>query len=211
MAIILDTRRMAPSLDIAYVQTMREEGTAWEKAVSAARSQQRTRRVPTTRFGALEVEEDLIIRLPEGLIGFEACRQFVVVRSEERNAFRWLQSLDEPAVAFPVVEPGEFRPDYAPVIADSDAEFLELTAETPKLIFAIVTVPSHNPRAMTANLLGPLVINGLTRRGKQVIVQSEGYTTRHVIMEELLRAASLQAGAGAGNANACDAPAGQEG
>ena len=75
--------------------------------------------------------------------------------------------------------------DYSPTISDSDASKLGLTADSPKLVFAIVTVPRKNPRSMTANLLGPLVINPLTRQGKQVIVTDEHYTTRHSIMEEI--------------------------
>jgi flagellar assembly factor FliW len=56
------------------------------------------------------------------------------------------------------------------------------------LIFSIITVPPQNPQMMTANLLGPIVINGCTRRGKQVIVQDEEYTTRHRVVDELERA-----------------------
>ncbi len=143
--------------------------------------------IQTARFGTLEADPDLIITFPDGLIGFETCQRFLVVRHAENSAFRWLQSLEEPAVAFPVIEPNEFRADYAPTISDSDARSLALTTDTPTLIFAVVTVPPHDPRAMTANLLGPLVINGLTRQGRQVIIQDEGYTTRHSVVEEMAR------------------------
>jgi len=139
----------------------------------------------TTRFGAIDVAEDLIITLPEGIIGFEDCTRFVVLHVDDKSPFRWLQSLDDGAVAFPVIEPWNFKADYSPSISDSDAGRLGLTADSPKLVFAIVTVPRKNPRSMTANLLGPLVINPITRQGKQVIVTDEHYTTRHSIMEEI--------------------------
>lgn len=192
MAMILDKRSKKPTLDVASEQAAVGKN-AWGVATSAPdpNAGGKLLRVPTVRFGTLEVEEDLILTLPDGLIGFEDSRRYVIVRHDENSAFRWLQSLDAPAVALPIVEPGEFRPDYAPILSDADARALELTEETPKLVFVIVTVPAHDPRAMTANLLGPIVINGLTRRGKQVIVQNEEYTTRHAIMEELLRAAAL--------------------
>ena len=190
MAMILEKRATETTLDIAKERA----GAAPETLPDAELSLQEARtvlRVPTTRFGTIEAEEDLIITFPDGLIGFESLLRYVVVHSDESSAFRWLQALDSPAVAFPVLEPRQFRPDYAPMISDADARFLELTETTPALTFVIVTVPSHNPRAMTANLLGPLVINVLTRRGKQVIVQDEGFTTRHEIMEELNRAANV--------------------
>ncbi len=189
MTMILDKRATDPGLDVASKPSGEKP---WSSEATSAKRRQKTVSVPTVRFGTLQVETDLILTLPEGLIGFEECTRFVVVRPNERSAFRWLQSLDEPAVALPIVEPGEFRPDYAPILADADARFLELTAETPTLVFVIVTVPPHDARAMTANLLGPLVINGLTRRGKQVIAQNEGYTTRHAIVDELLRTAAAQ-------------------
>lgn len=143
--------------------------------------------VQTARFGRLEIDAALVITLVEGLIGFEDCTRYVVVNHTATSDFRWLQSLDDGAVAFPIIDPWQFKPDYAPTISDADAEELELTAIGPKLVFAIVTIPRSDPRAMTANLLGPIVINPLTRRGKQVIVTDEGYTTRHSIMEELRR------------------------
>ncbi len=170
MAMTLDNRHSEANLDVTC-----EESAAVE-----------TITVQTTRFGTFEADADLVITFPDGMIGFENCKRFLVVHHDENNAFRWLQAVDEPAIAFPIVEPTAFRSAYTPTIADSDARFLELTPTTPMLIFTIVSVPPHNPQEMTANLLGPLVINGLTRRGKQVIVQDEGYTTRHKVMEEML-------------------------
>ncbi len=147
--------------------------------------------VPTTRFGDLEVEEDIIIYLPEGIIGFEQWQRYVVVRHDDNSSFRWLQALDSPAVAFPILEPREFRPDYAPTVSTSDARALQITADTPVLMFAIVTVPPGNPDAMTANLLGPIIINGFTHQGRQVIIQDDGYHTRHKVVDELRRASQV--------------------
>src|SRR5579884_1706276 len=134
-------------------------------------------RVPTSRFGLLEVPDEQVIELVDGIIGFETCRRYVIVRNDEKSEFRWLQSLDAASVAFPILEPSSFRPDYAPTIGDADASLLELSANTPTLLFSIVTIPADNPRGMTANLLAPVVVNANTRRAKQVIVQDEGYTT----------------------------------
>lgn len=143
--------------------------------------------VATTRFGTIEVEPDLVITFPEGLIGFEKFTQYTVVCTDERGALRWLQSLEEPSLAFPIILPGLFRPDYVPAITEQDASFLGLTPQIPAIVFAVVTVPPGNPRDMTANLLGPLVINPVSRIGKQVILQDERYTTKHRVMDELLQ------------------------
>jgi flagellar assembly factor FliW len=141
--------------------------------------------IDTTRFGRLEVEEDLIITLPQGMIGFEDCHRFVVLNHDENSPFRWLQALDDGAVVFPVLEPGALSLRYAPTISDSDAQELELTPDTPKLVFVVATVPRGNPQGLTINLLGPVVINAETRVGKQVIVLDEEYHTKHSLLEEL--------------------------
>lgn len=145
----------------------------------------RTITIETSRFGSLDVDAELVIEMADGLIGFEHCRQFVVVTQDEGSPFRWFQCLDDGSVAFPIIDPWQFKPDYAPTISDGDARRLGLSPDAPRLIFAVVTVPKHDPRAMTANLLGPLVINTNTRQGRQVIVADEQYGTRHSIMEEM--------------------------
>ncbi len=180
---LLEKRAKKTGLTLAYA--------AHEAVATVVAVPQTTQRILTTRFGTIEIDEELVITLAEGIIGFEACRQFMVIQGNDGAGFRWLQSLDEPASAFPVVEPCDFRPDYAPTINDADASLLGLRADTPTLVFAIVTIPKHNPRGMTANLMGPLVINALTRQGKQTIVQDEEFTTRHLIVDELKRTASL--------------------
>jgi flagellar assembly factor FliW len=188
MARVLDKRVVNRGLDMTC------DGADGVPAAEAV-----IRRYATSRFGLIDVDLDLVIEFNEGLIGFETCRRYVVVRHDDTSAFRWLQSLDEPAVAFPIVEPSVFRPDYAPTISDADARVLSLRHDTPTLLFAVVAVPEQNPRGMTANLLAPLVINGELRQGKQVIVQDEGFTTRHEVVKELERTALMAALEAAGS------------
>ncbi len=146
---------------------------------------ERETKVKTSRFGEISVEDSLIITLPDGMIGFEDCKRFVVVHQDPDNPLKWFQSLDDGAVAFPIINPWDFMRDYSLSISDSDADFLQMDEDTLKLVFVVVTVPRKNPAAMTANLLGPIVINPLKKTGKQVILSDERYTTRHSIMEEI--------------------------
>ena len=188
MARVLDKRVVNPALDVS-----RKRASSVPPAAPAHSPEIAARQVDTKRFGPIDVDPDLVIEMLEGMIGFENCREYVVVRHDDKSAFRWLQSLEKPDVAFPVVEPFSFRPDYAPTISDTDARILGLKQDTPTLLFVVVSVPGGDPRAMTANLLAPIVINGLTRHGKQVIIQDEGYGTKHEVVKELQRAASLPA------------------
>lgn len=189
MTMILDKQRIDPKLDVKMDATPAPNAVGTREMAEGSEDAFGLR-VQTTRFGIIEVDPDLILNFSEGLIGFERCQRYIVLRQDETNIFRWLQSLDDPKIAFPIVEPDAFHPDYRPTISDADARTLELERDTPILLFSVVTVPSGNPRNMTANLLGPLVVNALTRMAKQVIVQDEGYTTRHRVMDELLQRAT---------------------
>ena len=103
MAITIDKRTHDPELDVTPTN---------------AQVQTASITVPTTRFGTIEVEEDIIVTLPEGIIGFEKWKRYVVVRHDDNTSFRWFQAIDTPEVAFPILEPREFRPDYAPTISE---------------------------------------------------------------------------------------------
>ena len=151
--------------------------------------------IPTTRFGTLEVASDRVVTFPDGVIGFENYKRYTLVQQSGQAAFSWLQSLDEPKVAFPLMEPGSFRPDYRLRLSESDTNTLRLDTQTKPQIFAILTIPAGNPRGMTANLLAPLVINSATQIGKQIIVMNEEFTTRHEVVRELEQAAAKRSGA----------------
>lgn len=191
MALTLDRRETGRALDVALAQADEPAGNFRDAAHPCGAAGEPTLTVQTARFGDLDVEPELVITFPDGLIGFDRCRRFFVVRHEEGSAFRWLQSVEEPGLAFPVAEPDAIRPDYAPTVSDADARALGLTPDTPALLLTILTVPGDDPHAMTANLLGPLVINPLTRQGRQVIVQDPEFTTRHGVVAELQRAETL--------------------
>jgi flagellar assembly factor FliW len=143
--------------------------------------------IDSTRFGRIEVDEEVVITFPEGLFGFENYRRFVVLCVDEKSPFRWLQSLEEPSLAFVVIEPRHFMVDYTPTIADADVQALALSADTPYLTFVIVTVPPGKPEEMTANLMGPIIINAATRMARQVVVEDDCYSTKHSILQEMMK------------------------
>ena len=137
----------------------------------------------TTRFGEVEVAPEDLIQFEDGLIGFPQCKTYFVMNPNPEGAFRYLQSIDVPALAFLVVEPRHYVPDYAPTISSSVARELELVEERPPLVFVTVSIPRGHPEEMTINLAGPIVINAETRCAKQVIVEDESYTTKHRVFQ----------------------------
>ena len=139
--------------------------------------------IETTRFGALEVLEDEILEFPSGILGFEEYKGYVILEIRKDGLFRCLQSTDDPDVAFVIIEPAVFWPDYqVQVEAEALAEIGPIDDPGDVAIYAIVTVP-RDVAKMTANLQAPLMINRKTRRGKQVVLTDGNYYTRHPILE----------------------------
>ncbi|SCA62592.1 Flagellar assembly factor FliW [Chlamydiales bacterium SCGC AG-110-M15] len=112
------------------------------------------------------------IHFPEGLPGFESIKDFVLLTNEEEAPFLWLQSTTIPNLAFISVDPFLVMSDYRPDIGDEDVEFLEIEKEEDVLILSIVNISNDPNEGTTANLVGPIVINWKTKRGKQVILQN---------------------------------------
>jgi len=143
-------------------------------------------KVATKPYGEIEIEETQRIVFPRGLFGFEDLREFAVLDSTQ-PPFCWLQSLEKVEVAFVLIDPLFFRPDYAPDVDPAEIEEIGITAPEDMLVFSIVTIPVAAAR-MTANLQGPLIINRRARTGRQSISSNPRWSVRHVVMEELAKA-----------------------
>ena len=140
-------------------------------------------KIKTKPYGEIEVNEKQKLGFPEGIIGFERISCYYLIDSRE-GPFYWLQAADYPELAFLLVDPRIFRKDYKLMVKDSDLQALELEMKEDLLDFAIVTVPEDHSK-ITANLMGPIVINKKTRVAKQVISENEEYTVKHYMLEEM--------------------------
>jgi flagellar assembly factor FliW len=140
-------------------------------------------RIRTRPYGEIDIDERQLISLPWGLLGFEDLRDWALIDAAQ-PPFYWLQSLEQPEVAFVLIDPLSFRPDYDPGADPSELAGLELAGAEEWLVFAIVTVPVDASR-MSANLQGPLLINRRTRVGRQVVSTDPRWGVRHVIADEL--------------------------
>ena len=114
-------------------------------------------KVATKAYGQIEVNEHQRITFPMGLFGFDSFKEYVLLDSE-RPPFYWLQSIDVEQIAFVLINPFIFRPDYEMSIDNDELLPIGITDPGKALIFSIVTIP-HDGTPLTANLQGPLVIN----------------------------------------------------
>lgn len=131
-------------------------------------------RVATARFGEIEVDEERVITCPEGLPGFPGARCFVLVDVRDTGVFYWLQSLDDPALAFLAVVPWPFFPDYEPELPEADQEALGLATADDALVLCLLTV-QRAEQTVTANLMAPVVVNRTTRTARQVVLADAGW------------------------------------
>jgi flagellar assembly factor FliW len=136
--------------------------------------------VETTRFGELEVDPCRVITLPKGLIGFPPKQRFILIDHPHGGPFQWLQSLDDPALAFVVVDPLVYFPGYSVEIPDDEVALLRVrTADDAQILTTLTIRPDAG--LVTANLLGPIVVGVESRLGAQLVLDGERFCTRHAL------------------------------
>ncbi|MCB9806292.1 flagellar assembly protein FliW, partial [Candidatus Nomurabacteria bacterium] len=123
-------------------------------------------RIQTSRFGAVELTEEDILTFPEGLLGFIGLREFVLLDDPNDEIFAWLQSCENPGIAFPILEPELFAGSYKVDLSRLDLLVIEASKDDNLRYFTIVTIP-EDPTQMTANLKAPVVINVNSRKARQ--------------------------------------------
>jgi flagellar assembly factor FliW len=140
-------------------------------------------RIESKAFGPIEISERQVITFPTGIFGFEQLHEYALLDSLQQG-FYWLQSLDDPEIAFIMLNPYDLRPDYVLDVADEDLEAIEYEQEEDILVFAIVTIPDDESK-ISANLQGPIIINRVKQLGRQAISLDQKWKTKHLILEEL--------------------------
>lgn len=142
----------------------------------------------TTRmFGEIDIPEDKLIIFENGIIGFPDLKYFTLIHDEEKGTgvgIRFLQSMDEPTFAMPVMDPLTVKPDYDPQVDDELFASLGDLSGDNQLVLVTVTVPS-DLTLMSVNLQGPIIINVEERKACQVILDNSEYPVKFPIYDIL--------------------------
>ncbi|MCI8947186.1 MAG: flagellar assembly protein FliW [Lachnospiraceae bacterium] len=147
-------------------------------------------KIETRIFGEIEIDDDKIIRFANGIIGFPELKEFSLMHDSENTGgggIRWMQSLQEPAFAMPVLDPLVIMPDYNPQVEDELLKPIGSLEPDHMLVLVTLSVPS-DIRKMSVNLRAPIVVHTESRKACQVIVDDEKYPVKYPIYE-LLQAA----------------------
>ena len=148
----------------------------------------------TRLFGEIEIDESKIITFEDGIIGFPDMKKFTLIFDEEkegRPSISWLQSMDEPEIAFPVMDPLFVCETYNPSVEEELLKNLGTIKEDNLYVLVTVTVP-QNIKELAVNLKAPIVINTDTRKASQIIVEDD-LPVRYRI-HEILEEAKKKAG-----------------
>ena len=142
------------------------------------------RKLNTTRFGEIEVEDKSIITFEHGIPAFEDERDFAVIPYDDDSPYLYLQSASTPELAFLMTDPFVFFPDYSFELDDANMEALGVTKDDDVLVCSLITVPASGIPNMTTNLLAPIVINQSNMKARQVVLEKSNYTTKHRLFPE---------------------------
>ncbi len=141
----------------------------------------------TKHFGEIEIDENKIITFREGIPSFENLKRYIVLyNGDETSPFRWLQCVDDGQLAFAVINPFMILGNYDIEISEETVGSLNIESISDVMVLAIVVVP-EDPSKMTMNLKAPVIINTKNNSGMQVVLDTDMYSVRHYIVEELRR------------------------
>lgn len=142
--------------------------------------------IKTRIFGTIDLAEEKILTFERGLFGFEDYKKYTILYDIDGSdvSISWLQSLDEPTLALPVINPMLVKPDYNPIIEDELLDSLGELKEENIVVLLTVTVPPE-VKNTTVNLKAPIIINSDTRRGCQVVAENADYPVKYNVYSAL--------------------------
>jgi flagellar assembly factor FliW len=136
--------------------------------------------IVTSRFGTISVDDERIITFTKGLLGFPGRSQFALIQTNEENYFFWLQSTEDPSLAFVVTDPTTFFKDYEVPLREETQLELELNDPNAAQVFVICNKIGE---WLTGNLLGPIVVNVANHLATQVVLTEKKWTTRQPLLK----------------------------
>lgn len=139
----------------------------------------------TRQFGNVQIDETKIITMPKGVPGFVDLKKFIILDHEDIRPFHSFQSIDDGNFAFIIMDPFLFMMDYYVDIAPYLKE-MAWESETPDdlFLYVIINATDPDPRRITANLMGPLLINTKKNQGIQMMVNDRRYSSKYLVFKD---------------------------
>ena len=129
-----------------------------------------------TRFGEIEYDPDNLLHFPVGLIGLPTLHNFVVMPNKKEGPLFWIQSVDDPDIAFVVTDPTNFFLEYRVIPEEGEKNLLQVEKVEECYTLSVVTVPPD--QKITLNLAAPIIFSPKTNRAVQVILDNTEFNTK---------------------------------
>ena len=136
----------------------------------------------TVTFGAQEYDEGSVLHFPEGMLGFSRFTRYILIEEEGMRPFRWLQSLDDQELAFPVIDPHLIMKDYSSSIPAHELRKLDIENPSELLTLVVAIIP-EDPMKASVNLKAPLLINHKKMISKQIVLAESDFDVRTPVIE----------------------------
>jgi flagellar assembly factor FliW len=133
-------------------------------------------RTINTRFGEVEYDPENLLHFPAGMIGFPTLHDFVVMPNKKEGPLFWIQSVDDPAIAFVLTDPSNFFLDYHVAPDESEKNTLQINNDDECFVLSVVTVPKD--QEISLNLAAPILFSPRTNRAIQVILENTKYQSK---------------------------------
>lgn len=139
----------------------------------------------TKRFGTVNYDKTDVIWMVREFLGFEDLKRFIIISLSGQEPFKWYQSIENPDIAFLIIDPLFFKPDYVVEVNPKDIGILGAKKPEDINLYVLVSIPKGKPELMSANLKGPVAINLENNQGAQLILSDSSYDIDHSIFNEI--------------------------
>ena len=129
----------------------------------------------TEKFGEIEAEENRIFDFVLPIIGFDELKKFIILDPNSESLFKLLQSIEDPALSFPIISVAALDLDYSIDLNDDVICDLGIVNSESILVMNITSIPQDNPKGTTINLLAPIIFNLDNQKAGQIVLSGSGY------------------------------------
>lgn len=137
----------------------------------------------TTKFNEVKIDKSSIFNFVSPIIGFNDLKDYAIIDYKPDSPFKWLQSMEDMDLAFPITLCSFFGIDYQFNIPDDEAKKLEIENPDDIFVFNIVNIPSSNPQGATVNMLAPIVVNLANKKAMQIVLKNTDFQVRYKLFE----------------------------
>ena len=137
----------------------------------------------TRLFGEIKVKDEEVINFTKPILGFDDCRQYLLMESESIFPTFWLQSINDPNLAFPVISPFSVDENYSINLEALDLDDIRLKSIDDALVLTLMVVP-QTVSSIRTNLRAPIIYNPEKKVAKQLILRDEKYPIHYYIIDQ---------------------------